>query len=93
MVAAAISFRVYYFQVHGEVQSIAYWTILGRIDQFVLGIVAFAYAPKLAQHGKMLVALFVGFMAFWWWFDSTGGFYGPAPSASPSPIWIWIPTI
>lgn len=93
VIVAALVFRAYYHHTHGQVQSVAYWTIVGRIDHFVLGMVAFFYAAELTKSRKLLVFSFIAFTAFWWWFDVTGGFYFRPAYPSPSPIWIWLPTI
>jgi peptidoglycan/LPS O-acetylase OafA/YrhL len=93
VVAAALSFRAYYLESHGEVQSLAYWTIVGRIDQFTIGIVAFLYASKLAKYKYSLISTFIVFSVFWWWFDKTGGFYFRPKYPSNSFLWVWIPTI
>ena len=93
IVVTAIILRLYYYQINGQVQSVAYWTILGRIDQFVLGMVAFFYAAQLSKNTNLLFLIFFLFMAFWWWFDNSGGFYLHPKYPSPSLIWIWIPTI
>ena len=93
VVFAAIAFRVYYHQTNGQVQSVAYWTILGRIDQFILGILAFIFSTELVRRTWLLLIILFSFVSFWWWFDATGGFYQRPTYPSPSPIWIWIPTI
>jgi peptidoglycan/LPS O-acetylase OafA/YrhL len=92
VIVIALGFRIYYFKTNGEVQSIAYWTIAGRIDQFLLGIIAFSYANQLAKNTKVLFFVFLAFMGFWWWFDATGGFYLRPKYPSPSSVWIWLPT-
>jgi peptidoglycan/LPS O-acetylase OafA/YrhL len=93
VIVAAICFRMYYFQSNGQVQSIAYWTIAGRIDQFMLGMVAFFYSPELVKRARLLISVFLLFIGFWWWFDATGGFYLRPIYPSPSSIWIWLPTL
>ena len=92
VILAAIIFRIYFFQTNGQVQSVAYWTILGRIDQFILGMIAFFYAKQLSTNRNLLLFVFFSFAAFWWWFDVTGGFYLRPKYPSPSSIWIWLPT-
>lgn len=93
IVVAAITFRILYFYVSGEVQGAAYWTILGRIDQFVLGMMGFFFAPEMKRFPRTLLTTFLAFSAFWWWFNVTGGFYLRPTYPSPSAIWICIPTI
>jgi len=92
IVLVAIFLRFYFYQTHGEVQSVAYWTIIGRIDQFILGMVAFLYSKQLARNTTFLVLVFTVFAGFWWWFDFTGGFFFRPKYPSPSAVWIWIPT-
>jgi peptidoglycan/LPS O-acetylase OafA/YrhL len=93
IIILAIIFRFSYFQSEGEVQSIAYSTILGRIDQFTLGLVAFNYAPKIAERKYSILLILISFTVFWWWFDKTGGFFLRPSYPSNSPVWIVIPTI
>lgn len=38
---AAIGLRTTLYLMQGEVQSAAYWTLIGRLDQFVLGMMGF----------------------------------------------------
>lgn len=93
VVVGSIIFRFYYFYSEGEVQSVAYWTIVGRIDQFIFGIVAFSYSAQIAARRYVVVAVFFLFVIFWWWFDITGGFLFRPSYPSNSFIWIIIPTI
>jgi peptidoglycan/LPS O-acetylase OafA/YrhL len=93
VLAAAMAYRFFHHHSHGEVQSVAYWTILGRIDQFVIGMVAFFYADRIRAWKSILLWIFGGFIAFWWWFDASGGFYQRPSYPSPSQIWIWLPTL
>ena len=93
LILAAILYRIYFYATNGQVQSIAYWTIFGRIDQFVLGMVAFFYAKRIAKHPWLIFFALFAFAAFYWWFNITGGFYLRPKYPSPSPIWILLPTI
>ena len=92
VIITAIVFRAYYYYSVGEVQSLAYWTIFGRIDQFVLGMLALFFAREIRDRVKFLPVILIGFTIFWWWFDVTGGFYGRPRYPSNSTIWIFIPT-
>jgi peptidoglycan/LPS O-acetylase OafA/YrhL len=77
----------------GQVQSLSYWTIIGRVDQFVLGILSYQLRRHIAgRHYSMLCILFI-FSSFYWFFDSLGGFDKSPSYPSPSPIWIFLPTI
>jgi peptidoglycan/LPS O-acetylase OafA/YrhL len=82
-----------FFQI-GQVQDLSYWTIIGRIDQFLLGIFAFQIGPILRGRHYVIMGMGLAFTAFYWWFDAAGGFTKLAgASPSPSPIWIIMPTI
>lgn len=73
----------------GDVQPLAYGTIVGRIDQFLLGIMASKLRHVLARRHLVFIALSVGFVAFYGWFDASGGLY-----ASPRRfVWIFLPTV
>lgn len=68
-----------------DVQTLAYYTILGRVDQFVLGIYFYKFPPQ----GRMAAALFAGLWLFYSWFDAMGGVYGHSSTA----VWIFLPTV
>lgn len=93
VVAAAIAFRIDWWLTFGEAQHIAYWTIFGRIDQFVLGML-FALTPPGDRTLRIIggVAL-AAFLAFWQIFDAMGGYYNHTGGPSPSALWIFIPTL
>jgi peptidoglycan/LPS O-acetylase OafA/YrhL len=93
IVVAAIALRAGIYFFRGEIQTLAYWTIVGRIDQFVLGIVAFNLRHHFEKSHVLMFVLFLSFSVFYWWFDSLGGFYNSPGYPSPYPIWIVMPTI
>lgn len=89
----AIIFRYFIFIINGEVQSFAYWTILGRIDQFIIGILAFQYFKFIQGKHLAIAAISFSFVMFYSWFEFNGGFYKFPSYPSPSPIWVLMPTI
>ncbi|HXD45665.1 MAG TPA: acyltransferase [Pseudolabrys sp.] len=93
VVAIAILIRFDWWRSYGEAQHIAYWTIIGRIDQFTFGMI-FALVP-LSPRVRTLVAAISGaaFLALWQTFDRGGGYYNWTGAPSPSPLWIVIPTV
>lgn len=93
VVLAAIALRAWLLTLRGEVQTLAYWTIVGRIDQFVFGIVAFHLSTWISEKRRLLVLIWTGFIVFWWWFDFSGGIYKRPAYPSPSALWVVIPTI
>ncbi len=89
---AAVLLRTLLFQEMGEIQSLSFWTIVGRIDQFLLGILAYQFRDKIAGKHFLVVAAMVLFAGFYWYFDYLGGFFLNPSYPSPSPIWIFLPT-
>lgn len=89
LVAVAMLIRVLWFAQHGEVRSVGYWTIIGRVDQFALGTIAF-YFRELARHKHVRAAvLLTGFLIVYWGFDLIGGY----TETEKSPLWIFLPTL
>jgi peptidoglycan/LPS O-acetylase OafA/YrhL len=93
IIAAAVGLRSYLYLEDGEVQMLAFWTIIGRIDQFVLGMLLYQFRAYFASRHAISVATIVAFLAFYWWFDLQGGFYENPSYPSSSPLWIVFPTI
>lgn len=88
------------------VQHIAHFTMFGRMDQFLMGMIAaWCYKkyllPKfstmrlstryLLSGGTILYVIIVMLFAYQY-FNETGGFYDRGGYPSKSPIWIWWPT-
>ena len=93
IVIAAIVLRLSIHQITGEVQSLAYFTIVGHLDQFVLGMLVYQFRAHLAHRHAFAIAVFIAFAIFYWYFDLQGGFYKNPSYPSPSKLWIVIPTI
>lgn len=87
----AVAFRtVIYFAYGGQqVQDLAYWTIVGRIDQFALGMIAATCADLMAGKTKIAVAIIVGWILAWYGFAVAGGF----DAAGHKWIWIGLTTV
>ena len=77
----------------GQIQTLSYWTIIGRIDQFLLGIIAYEFRNYFTGKHIVVFSIFVLFAAFYWYFDLRGGFYRSPSYPSNSTMWIYIPTI
>lgn len=92
LLAAALLFRAVWYQQHGEVEFLAYWTLVGRIDQFVLGMLAAHFSRGWSQRPAAVAAvavLWVLFLSFYYAFDAAGGNHGLRQSS----VWIVLPTI
>lgn len=90
LVGIGLVTRTLIYRGGGDMEFYAYWTLIGRIDQFALGIAAWEYRGWLkGRHVPMAVAT-VAFFAFYQWFVTIGGFYGTQGS---NPVWIFMPTI
>lgn len=87
-IAAAFASRTALFAMNQDVQQFAYWTIVGRIDQFLFGILCFHH--RAAIGGRTALAALVGLCGFYAWFDAAGGFHGPLSTGA---AWVFIPTI
>lgn len=83
-----VTLRAIYFMQYGEVQSLAYWTLLGRADQFILGVLFYQYRDWLRGKGWLTATLFFAFLVFWYLFDRAGGFYMNPSYPSPSAAWV-----
>ncbi|WP_158921491.1 hypothetical protein [Acidisphaera sp. S103] len=68
----------------------AYWTIVGRIDQFVLGIAAWEFRGFLRGRHLWMGIATVAFFSFYQWFVRMGGFYATQGARA---VWIFIPLI
>jgi peptidoglycan/LPS O-acetylase OafA/YrhL len=93
LLALAITLRATLYAWVGSVQDIAYHTIVGRFDQFLLGISAF-YSRQIfyKQHLRALF-IFAMFLTFYWWFDSSGGYHRMPSDGVSAKIWVLLPTI
>lgn len=88
-----VAVRYTLFLERGEIQTLAYWTIIGRADQFVLGMVMFHLRERMAGRHWLAAGVGVAFCAVFWTFDSLGGFYRIPSYPSPSLLWVVLPTI
>jgi len=84
IVGAAIGLRLLLLAIGADLQNLAYFSIIGRIDQFVLGIVM--YQRPVSRRAALI--LFSGLWLFYVWFDANGGLNGAPPA-----VWVILPTI
>jgi peptidoglycan/LPS O-acetylase OafA/YrhL len=93
IIAVAIALRSFLYLENGEVQSLAYWTLIGRIDQFALGMLVYQFRSWFTRRHDIAGMTIITFMMIYWYFDHAGGFYANPSYPSPSPLWIFLPTI
>ncbi len=89
IVAGALVVRTALYLCFGDIEELAYSTIVGRIDQFTLGIVVCKYRHLLKAKHALAVGTLLVFAGFYWWFGSRGG----KVHSSGDPLWIVLPTI
>lgn len=93
LLLASLAFRTIWHAYHGEVQTLAYWTLVGRFDQFVLGAWAWSLSPWIRTQSRLLLAVGCAFLVFYALWDQAGGFMLMPSYPSPSRWWIVLPTI
>jgi peptidoglycan/LPS O-acetylase OafA/YrhL len=85
--------RLALFLRNSEIQTLAYWTILGRLDQFAVGLLAFKFRAAINAQRVLLIAICTTFLIFYWGFNRAGGFYQMPSYPSTNGIWIVLPLI
>lgn len=93
IIVAFMMLRAELYQSDGNAQGLAYWTIVGRIDQFVLGMAAFRWRAIFTGRHAGAIGVLFSLMLLYWAFEQSGGFYQMGGYPSPSPIWIYMPTL
>lgn len=84
---ASLAMRTALYYLGFDIQALANLTIIGRIDQFILGICAFRLRDKAS--GRSALMAFIALWIFYCWFDSIGGLFN---SGLPS-LWLFIPAL
>lgn len=93
VIPAFILMRAILFAQHGTVEHLAYFTLIGRADQFLFGIAAFQLRRLVADRHLLAVAVAVAFGAFYYWIDRSHAYDELGGRISNSPIWIFLPTV
>ncbi len=92
-ILAMILLRTVLYMEIGQVQKLSYWTIIGRIDQFIFGILAYQFRAIFKGRHFLALVVFLVFSGFYWYVDSQGGFYRNYPLSSRSSVWIYMTTV
>ena len=90
VVVAAMTLRTWIFQQEGQTKFLAYFTLVGRIDQFVFGMLAFRFRALLAHRHVLAGTVMAAFTFFIWYYEWCGGFTRYAYSEE---IWVVFPTV
>jgi peptidoglycan/LPS O-acetylase OafA/YrhL len=90
-VVLALILRGYLHHRDGTVQWWSYLTLVGRIDQFVLGMLAFHCRGVFARRHGLAAGLALAFCGFYSWFSFQGGYFSLAGFPSTSAIWVVLP--
>jgi peptidoglycan/LPS O-acetylase OafA/YrhL len=93
VIAALVVSRFFIWQYYDEVQSIAYFTIIGRGDQFLWGMVAFRFRKWFYKKHALVLLCLTCFSLYYFFFDTLGGFYNYPSYPSPSIIWVFMPSV
>jgi len=73
ILAASLTLRLTLFLATGEIKTAAYSTIIGRIDQFVMGMLLFHYRSLMVGKHLRAAAAIAAFSALAYAFDVAGG--------------------
>lgn len=92
-IVASIAMRAVIWQQEGTVQTLAYSTLVGRFDQFALGILALRQREAIARAWPVALLAIVAFLCCYHWFDQGGGYYGATGYPTPDPCWIALPAL
>lgn len=92
LVALALSFRVIHMFSGSETSAhyLAYGTLVGRIDQFIIGMLFAYYGSALGGRHLIALASALGVFVLFWLFQSIGGFHGN--TAHPN-VWVIMVTL
>jgi peptidoglycan/LPS O-acetylase OafA/YrhL len=91
LVVLIVTLRFIYWMKHGSVQYISYWTLGGRIDQLLMGYLAFHFTSRhIVAIGAAGAALLVWAYAV---FNAGGGFWGTDGYPSASILWVFWPLL
>lgn len=89
LIIGAIVIRLQNYLIGFPIETFAYWTLVGRVDQFVLGIVGWNLVKLRTVPVPVAVLALVGMIGALHWLNLKGGFYGTEFDS----LWIIVPTI
>lgn len=75
-----------------DVYRLGYWTLVGRIDQFLFGMLAFCCASSFKNKHAVMAVLSTGFLLIFWFLDIHQVFFNTKSWNYPV-AWIFVPFI
>jgi peptidoglycan/LPS O-acetylase OafA/YrhL len=96
LVAVLIFLRGHIWLVTHTIQYVSYWTVIGRADEFLLGMLAF---DASLRWGKQIGRPWVFFVVCTVWlvimhaFNRLGGYYNSAGTPFGNGLWVTFPTV
>lgn len=92
-IVVMIIIRIAIYQYYGSVQNFSYFTIIGRMDQFILGLLGYKFSQTIKNKNYLFYFTLISILVFYWYFDYLGGFYAYGGYPSTAMLWIYLPTI
>ena len=89
-VCFAILLRLFLYAEVGQLRWYSYFTICGRIDQFLLGMIAYQMRKQITGRHFLVISSFCAFSMFYWFFDKAGGY---SNNSLNSLVWVYLPTL
>lgn len=96
VVAVCALIRLLTWLHFGHAQFLAYWTVFGRADQFILGMLAFAAYKRYSGvlgHPLTFIAGFVALSFAYDVFNRRGGYYHFDGNTGIAFVWVYLPTL
>lgn len=97
VLALSIVFKLVFWAQGGATQDLAYWTLFGRIDQFLCGMLAAAWGEGIVKETRFriwtcAILSLVALIAVYHGFNLNGGFYD-TPARLAGGIWCFLPAV
>lgn len=88
-----VALRALILAVSGDIYYLSYGTIVGRIDQFLMGIIFWNFRDQLLKKKNILFALIFGYLTFQFYFNARGGAFRAPRDEINQLIWLFMPAI
>jgi peptidoglycan/LPS O-acetylase OafA/YrhL len=86
----SIIFNIFIFLKKNYIQDYAYFSIIGHLNEFLLGMLSYRYRNYIKNSKKELLFTSIFFLIFYYNFEKNGGFFD---SERNNAIWIILPSI